>query len=363
MRTFHIVPVALVLVLLASQTTAFQVFQPGFQVATFTSRKAAVTQLSAKKRKRGKLGDVDISREVSKTTQTPKRSATPVPVKKTTGTVSPALAEWAASSTVTSTTDVSTLTTSVEDEAPSADINAPFEEEEEEETTTTTTTTRKSSRRVKQSARKEEQKERDATISRIVDNINEVLEEKSNNLDDILNAIRPLLTCESGNLRQLTMGKTYNYRLAWVGGDDALCHIGTGLHKVPLARMQEVFLICQGKGRIEILEVIRILGPFPNVRNTIQGNSKVNRIDETTEWSIVYDSMIDGTGKEISAGTDDNIRRVKLQVYFADPYAILAVVPPEAGVRDDPLENNGVNVLLFVREDDLDAKLDKMRVA
>jgi hypothetical protein len=76
------------------------------------------------------------------------------------------------------------------------------------------------------------------------------------------------------------------------------------------------------------------------------------------------DSMIDGTGKEITAGTDDNIRRVKLHVHFADPSAILAVVPPESGnVREDPLEDNGSHALLFVREDDLEAKLDMMRVS
>lgn len=226
--------------------------------------------------------------------------------------------------------------------------------------------TKKNTRRVKQSARKQEDEQRDAKVNAILDNLNTVLEETKNSLDDILNAIRPILSQQSGNLRLLTAGKQYNYRLAWVGSDDALCHVGTGLHKVPLARMQEVFLSCQGKGRLEILEVISILGPFPNVRNTLQGDaSNVKKIDDqVTEWEIVMDSMIDGSGKEILAGTSDNIRRVKLQVHFADPSAILAVVPPESGsVREDPLEDNGAHALLFVREDDLDDKLDKMRVS
>ena len=53
------------------------------------------------------------------------------------------------------------------------------------------------------------------------------------------------------------------YRLAWVGSDAAICHVGTSLHKVPLARLQEMYLLL-GYGKWELLEVIRILGPFPN---------------------------------------------------------------------------------------------------
>jgi len=356
MRQTLVVPAAMAVLLLALHTTT------AFQVTPFRSKKSSLTtELSAKKKKRSVLGEVAASGGVpTKTPRTlPKRTA--APAKKSAGvTVSPALAEWASTATVSSTDGTSTSSTPEEKEAPAADSFVRFKEEEE------TTTTKKSARRVKQSARKEEEEKRDATVARIIDNLNEVLEKTKNSLDEILNAIRPLLNCESGNLRLLTAGgnKQYNFRLAWVGSDEALCHLGTGLHKVPLARMQEVFLTCQGKGRIELFEIISILGPFPNVRNTLSAESKVGRVaDDVTEWELVMDSMIDGTGKEILAGTDDNIRRVKLQVYFADPNAILAVVPPETGVRDDPLEENGVNALLFIREDDMDAKLDMLRVS
>ena len=78
---------------------------------------------------------------------------------------------------------------------------------------------------------------------------------------------------------------------------------------------------------------------------------------------IVMDSMVDGTGKEILAGTEENIRRVNLQVYFADERAIVAVVPPEDGsLRADPLQDNGSNVLVFIKEDELDEKLNSLRV-
>lgn len=314
-----------------------------FQVTTF-GREPILTRQFGKKVKRGTLG------EVAAEGGPPPRSPTrPNPSKKSSGTVSPALAEWAASESDKVAVESPTTTSDASD----ADTFTPFEE-----------LTKKSSRRAKQSARKEEEKERDQAVLRIISNIEEKLEEKAS-LEDILNGIRPLLTIAGGKqLRRLTASaKQVDYRLAWVGGDDSLSHIGTGLHKVPLARMQEVFLTCQGRNRIELLEVIRIIGPFPNVRNILSGDSSVTSCEEMTEWEIVMDSMTDGTGKEILAGTEDNIRRVKLHVYFADHSAILAVVPPESGgLREDPLEEGGAHALLFVRDNDMEAKLEKLRV-
>jgi hypothetical protein len=79
---------------------------------------------------------------------------------------------------------------------------------------------------------------------------------------------------------------------------------------------------------------------------------------------VIMDSMDDGTGNEILAGNEENIRRVDLQVHFCDERAIVAVMPPEDGsLMDNPLQNNGANVLVFVREGELDEKLDSLRVS
>jgi len=72
------------------------------------------------------------------------------------------------------------------------------------------------------------------------------------------------------------------FSLGWAGSDEAICRIGTGLHNVPLARLQAMYLTLDGNGeqfgggvsaaRVwKIYEVIRIIGPFPNVRNTLRG--------------------------------------------------------------------------------------------
>jgi hypothetical protein len=76
------------------------------------------------------------------------------------------------------------------------------------------------------------------------------------------------------------------------------------------------------------------------------------------------DSMVDGTGNGILAGNKENIRQVDLQVHFCDEGAIVAVMLPEDGsLQDDLSQNNGAIVLVFVQEDELDKKLNSLRVS
>lgn len=257
------------------------------------------------------------------------------------------------------------------------------------------------SRRIKQSDRLEASDVvvQSEQIQNILDQLDAALQQ-NNNLAGILAVVSQLLEVPSSstNLRQILASKPekgqqkqsqqsqHNYRLAWVGSDEALCHIGTGLHKVPLARMQEVFLSCLGRNRVEILEVISITGPFPNVRNTLQGSTKITTnnksgsgsskmavaaIDHTNgavvvdNLRITMDSMVDGTGKELLA-PGEKARIVDFQVYFSDRRALVAVVPPkeeDADESQDPLRNDGANVLVFVKEDEFDEKLDAWRVS
>eukprot|EP00970_Alexandrium_tamarense_P000684 scaffold75_cov184-Alexandrium_tamarense.AAC.2 len=181
--------------------------------------------------------------------------------------------------------------------------------------------------------------------------------------------------------------KTPSYRLQWAGSDNSICHIGTSLHKVPLARLQEIYL-CLGYNRWELLEVIRILGPFPNVRNTLKGDVKLEKKRggfggggvvgaaavnsgtgrEGVRLTIAYNSMIDGTGKEILAGKADNVKYVMLDVWFANEKAIVCTVVPSVddddGEGGDPLmSGNGEKVLLFVAEENLEEELEKLRAA
>jgi hypothetical protein len=322
-----------------------------------SARSSSVSATSVFGLKRQRQGLADLSEggitpslkkkvKKSRVTQTMKDNSKKVDNVPVSTAISPALAQWAAaggeSAQISPEQGVGLMNSATE--------FVPFPQE-------------RKGRRTKQSEKVEQDKLKSAAVQQILDDLEEALGQKGSGVDLILGQIRKLMNQPSTNLRIMTAGKDQNiYRLAWVGSDDAICHIGTGLHKVPLARLQEIFLTCQGKNRIELFEVISILGPFPNVRNTLQGASEVT-LGDVTDWTIAMDSMIDGTGKELLAGKEDNIRRVKLQIYFSDPNAIVAVVPPDNGkLRENPLEMNGYNVLLFVREDAIDEKLEALRV-
>ena len=299
-------------------------------------------------------------------------------------------------------------------------------------------------------------------IQSILSSIHEIISSNNFNIPSLLSLLSTLISHqqednkvnESFNtlLLQTKNGNqnvVYNYKLVWVGSDDGICHLGTGLHKVPLARLQDVFMTIGGmpiststtdinsyimdmkgskkkkgkKGKknknilnngITVMEVIRILGPFPNVRNTLQGriingsstsknmssssssssgsssnafgnsimdnnnnNSNGNDIVGTNnnvkghQVTIVYDSMMDGLGKEIKAGKDGDVRSVDLNILYADENVIVCVMPSttndnnDVDVDDDTsmFGANGENVLLFMKEDDLDAKLEGLRAA
>jgi len=163
-----------------------------------------------------------------------------------------------------------------------------------------------------------------------------------------------------------TRGSTQNYKLAWAGSDAAICHLGTGLHNVPLARLQDIYLTLGGRGSITLQEVIRIIGPFPNVKNTLKGDVS-GKSDVSA--AVSYTSLIDGTGKETLG---DEPRSFGIDVLYAGPEAFVCAIPaPRSGQREREGEGvdiiiygeKGDGILVFVREDNLESELQKQRVA
>ena len=138
--------------------------------------------------------------------------------------------------------------------------------------------------------------------------------------------------------------------------------------------------------QVQWLEVIRILGPFPNVRNTLTGRLKASTTTSTsgslqqlqqsgggtTKWQIAWESLIDGTGKEIYA---DQVRKVDLSVVYCDEQIIVvtaATTSKEEEKKDSSANNTSSalltvseaqDILVFVREDDMEDKLVRYRVA
>ncbi len=316
--------------------------------------------------------------------------------------ISPLLAEWATSSTDTD--DVASTTSTSSASSPAATVFVPFADEDDELEifATKKKNRKKSEKEAKRSAREEENAMQSAQIEAILGSIEDLLETTNCDVSQLVSYIKNLVDVGNSsnnqvltpNLKSLVSArpssrkgaiksfsgeaeedswKQPSFRLAWVGSDDAICHIGTSLHKVPLARLQEIYLLL-GYNRWELLEVIRILGPFPNVRNTLRGDIKLEKKRagdkrEGVRLTISYNSMVDGTGKEILAGKEDNVKYVKLDVWFASEKAIVCTVPAQdvegTEVDDaDPFANeNGESILLFVAEENLDEQLEKLRAA
>ena len=232
-------------------------------------------------------------------------------------------------------------------------------------------------RKERQAERRAEEVERQRLVENTVDDLLDIfdpLDEEGQSkkqrkvefdMPTVLNKIQLLIDNPNPNtgLKGLTSGqKLRDYRMVWAGSDDAICHLGTGLHNVPLARLEEVFLTL-GKKRIEVKEVIRIIGPFPNVRNTLKGDVTLPKSGGTSgaasKMKVEYDSMIDGTGKQILAGSEQNKKALDLDVLFADENAIVCAVPSEEG----GVGEQGSKVLFFAAEDAMNVKLEMLRVA
>lgn len=305
-------------------------------------------------RKKG-LGDaVDMSnpymkKKKKKSNKSKKKTENPIEQG-----VSSKLADWAASAQQQTSADTSTAVIS-------------------EETGTDMSRTKKkpsSERRLKQSQRMAEDNAREEKVGKIIEEIENTLKETKNDISDVLSGIRRLRSVQQQEKDSVSLRKFLStedaYRLTWVGSEDAVTHMGTGLQNVPLARLEDVFLRFLMKGkRVEVLEVIRILGPFPNVRNTLLGDINTKK---SNSLSLVYDSMIDGTGKEILAGNESKKKQVDLEVLYAGKNAFVFVVPPSeeenaiAFTDEYIFRNNGENLLFFSKVDDLDEELAKLRV-
>eukprot|EP00815_Leptocylindrus_aporus_P010114 CAMPEP_0116065058 /NCGR_PEP_ID=MMETSP0322-20121206/9498_1 /TAXON_ID=163516 /ORGANISM="Leptocylindrus danicus var. apora, Strain B651" /LENGTH=362 /DNA_ID=CAMNT_0003551223 /DNA_START=111 /DNA_END=1199 /DNA_ORIENTATION=+ len=215
----------------------------------------------------------------------------------------------------------------------------------------------KEEKKLRQMQRKAEEEAIAERVAGIVEVLEEKFEEEKRDMNFIVENLENLCNLGGTGTRTITSGQTrVDYRMVFAGSDAAVCHLGSGLHKVPLARLQEIFMTV-GKNRIEVNEVIRILGPFPNVRNILKGDTSVA---SSNKFNIEYTSMVDGTGKEILAGKEENKRNVQLNVMFASDPAIVCSLPIESG--ENPFDNNGQNILVFFKEENLDEELEKLRV-
>jgi len=275
--------------------------------------------------------------------------------------ISPMLAQWANTGSTTTTTTTTTTKREVKKES--------------------TNKKKVSNRREKQVQRKEEETKRSkkelTLLQKLRVLLGDVEDEKPKSKskskfskEDIVSIIKDLVENNgsnsnsninsNSNLRSIAASnKSNQYRMIWAASDNAICHLGSGLHNVPLARLQEVFISFL-KSTIEVYEVIRLIGPFPNVKNTLKGEISGFTTNTNNTPSIKYTSMIDGTGKEVLAGKQENEKIVPLDVVLATENVIIWKDPNGSGSGSG--SGSEEDFLVFIREYDMTAKLDILRV-
>lgn len=154
-----------------------------------------------------------------------------------------------------------------------------------------------------------------------------------------------------------------DWRLIWVSNDDAFTTIGSGLHKLPLTLMEDIFVSFRSSGKskapirkVETAEILRVLGPFPNVRNTLSGSWSLSSAPRPAGGlGLVYDTMTDGNGGTIKAPDGSETRSVPFDVAYANGEALVLLNDRTTGSADP-------QILLFAKETDLEGTFKALRV-
>ena len=195
----------------------------------------------------------------------------------------------------------------------------------------------------------------DKNVADAITNINDLVSQaKNRDLSRVQQIVTDVL--EPNNdpsilKKMLRVNSVCDFKLCFVGSDEAVCTIGSGLHNVPLANLDEIF-VSLSANRIVVREVIRLTGPFPNVLNTLLGDAIVRN---NNILATKYTSVIDGTGKELISPNEP--RQASYTVAFASELYIVMYSyssdTPARSVRD---------LLIFERVPDLEAELMSNRV-
>jgi hypothetical protein len=114
-----------------------------------------------------------------------------------------------------------------------------------------------SSRREKSENRKSMSSAERKVEAGLVEKIMGLVGEKKRDLPSIQSAVDELRQLNSAqSLRTIVNGNTKDYQLSFAWDDAAVSYVGTGLHKVPLARL-DYFFLTLGKGSLLMREVRR----------------------------------------------------------------------------------------------------------
>ena len=148
-------------------------------------------------------------------------------------------------------------------------------------------------------------------------------------VEAIASGIRSL--CELRPAAGLREGLVGDWKLLYVNDAETLHSFGTGLGRLPGTSILDAWAAFSADGRITVQEVCRVVGPFPNIRNTLNGAWELrNRAaagfgaaapaaaaaaaaPADGELRVTYERLTDGRGKVSTADTGFRVREVAPQ--------------------------------------------------
>ena len=155
--------------------------------------------------------------------------------------------------------------------------------------------------------------------------ISRQISSEKRDVEAIANSIRSL--CELPAPTGLRGALVGDWRLLYVNEAETLHKFGTGLGKLPGTTIMDAWAAFSADGRVTVHEVCRVVGPFPNIRNTLEGTWELRgkaatgfgagavaagaTVASDRGLCLAYDRLTDGRGKTTTADTGFRTREVR----------------------------------------------------
>ena len=211
---------------------------------------------------------------------------------------------------------------------------------------------KKASKAQDSAAQKEKRKQVDAILDELFDEIESKKRDltKMNTLLDKIGEFKP---------EAIAPTLKGDWKLVFVDSAEAIHQVGSGLGKLPGSSIEDLFATFDVKGTVKIQEVVRVVGPFPTVRNELSGTWEYKDKsagftgDSITEpvLECTYTEMVDGRNKKTTLETGFKQKSVQLDVQYADPDVLIAFI-----------QNDGLQPLRLVFEKELELNQEMGRL-
>mmetsp|Transcript_27489 Transcript_27489/g.67862 ORF Transcript_27489/g.67862 Transcript_27489/m.67862 type:complete len:330 (-) Transcript_27489:292-1281(-) len=119
-----------------------------------------------------------------------------------------------------------------------------------------------------------------------------------------------------------------DWKLAYTDSATTLNNFGTGLGSLPGTAIKEMFASFQADSKITVREICRVLGPFPNIRNQLDGTWTINSkgaagftgdSSQKMEGLVLrYEQLTDGRDKVTTASTGFKVKNIACEVGFVN---------------------------------------------